>query len=87
MILFAGINFSFEYGRGIVLKGFRTMLVACAKWLGASGIAIQWQYLRWEVEEIDPLDYVWDSQYHIWDVGEEPAPLLETVNQARTFIS
>lgn len=82
----AVVNFSFEHERGIVLKGFRTVLVATGKSVNTSSIAIQWQFVHWKSKEIDLLDYVWDSRYHIWDVGEEPAPVLKTVDQARTFI-
>lgn len=86
MVELAVINFPFEHERGIVLKGFSTLLVPTAKWITTSGTAIQWHYVQSYSYVINLLDYVWDSRYHAWDLGEEPTPVLETVKEARPFV-
>lgn len=86
MVELTVIDFPFEHERGIVLKGFSTLPVPTAKWITTSGIAIQWHYVRSSSLNFDLLDYVWDPRYHVWDIGEEPAPVLEIVKEARSVI-
>lgn len=80
------IAFPFEHDQGIVLKGFDSLLAATMKWDTASGVVLQWHFIQNDHDRIDLLEYVWDSQYHIWDMGEKNVPLDETANLAHTFI-
>lgn len=84
MTQLAAVNYPFEYERGIVLKGFDTLLVATARWVTDSGTAIQWHFAH--ARGGIPLEYTNDEKYHIWKV-DEPPPELETVREAiRTFL-
>lgn len=65
------------------MKGFDVILVATTKWVAESGTAIQWHLVEADYERSDIFDYVWDSQYYIWDVGEKPT--LENIRQAPAF--
>jgi hypothetical protein len=40
MVDLAAVDYSFEYERGIILKGFLTLLVVTAKWVMDSAIAV-----------------------------------------------
>lgn len=82
MVELAAVNYPFEYEKGIVLKGFRTMLVPSAKWNTESGLAIQWHFID-SLDEVELSELTDDKKYHIWN----EAPQLETVRAAtRTFL-
>lgn len=63
------VYYLFEYNKGLVLKGSKTLLVTTAKWTISRGTAIQWHFVH--SNEIDTiLQYVEDPRYHVWDVGD-----------------
>ena len=64
------LAFAFEHGQGIVMKGFDCLLVATRKWDTTSRVGFQWHFVNNKNDKINILDYVWDSQYHIWNMGE-----------------
>ncbi|KAJ4161615.1 uncharacterized protein LMH87_007645 [Akanthomyces muscarius] len=86
MVDLAAVDYPVEYARGIALRGFNTLLVVTAKWVTASGTAIQWHFVD-SSGGISLSEYADNERYHIWKVGEEPPPQLETIREAiRTFI-
>lgn len=86
MVDLAVISSIYEYGYGIVLCSFKTVLIPSAKWLTTSEFAIQWHYAGSTSGPIETSDYVVDPRYHIWDIGGKPEPTIEVVSQARAFI-
>ena len=83
MVELAVINFPFEHGKGLILKGFSTLLVATASWMSSSGSAIQWHYV-YSKDGTDVSDYTDDTKYHIWKRGN--VPTIESVSMARAFV-
>jgi hypothetical protein len=86
MVDLAAVDYPFEYERGIILKGISTLLVATAKWVVNSVIAVQWHFVD-SKDDVFLSKYTDDERYHIWKEKEKPPPELETVRGAiRTFL-
>lgn len=83
MTAIAGINFAFEYSRGLLFKGFRTMLIATGMWASENGTAIQYHYV-YDAEGTDLNKYVEDGLSHYWEINQ--APDLEKARHSRAFI-
>lgn len=82
----AAVCYPFEYERGIVLKGFHTILVVTKKWTTNSGSSFQWHFAD-SKGGISLSKYTDDTRYHVWEEQEKPAPEIETVRGAvRTFL-
>ncbi|KUJ14125.1 uncharacterized protein LY89DRAFT_671502 [Mollisia scopiformis] len=86
MVNLAAVDYPFEYERGIVLKGFNTLLVVTAKRVTDSGSAFQWHFVH-SKNNIPLSRYTDDERYHIWEEEEESRPQLENIREAiRTFL-
>ncbi|KAF2231627.1 hypothetical protein EV356DRAFT_506660 [Viridothelium virens] len=86
MVNLADVDYPFEYERGMILKGFYTLLVVTSKWISTSESAFQWHFIH-SKKPISLSDYTDAEEYHVWEEKEEPRPELETVQKAtRTFL-
>ena len=85
MVNLADVDYPFEYDRGIILKGFHTLLVVTSKWVAGSQSAFQWHFAH-SNGKIHLSEYTDAEKYHVWK-NEEPRPEIETVqNATRTFL-
>lgn len=79
----AVINFPFEHDKGLILKGFSTLLVATENWMNSSESAIQWHYVHCK-DGTDVGEYANDTKYHIWKQGN--VPTIDSARKARAFV-
>ncbi|KAL9096742.1 MAG: hypothetical protein Q9165_001230 [Trypethelium subeluteriae] len=87
MVNIADVDYPFEYERGLILKGFFTLLVVTSKWIGPFESAFQWHFAHSKEKERMSLSAYTDEKYHVWDEEEKPRPQIETVRKAtRTFL-
>ena len=85
MVKLAAVNYPIERDRGVVLKGFNTLLVATAIWTNGADTAIQWHFVS-PCDRDKSMTYSQDEKHQVLE-DENAGKQFEAVSKAtRTFI-
>ncbi|KAK8851752.1 ankyrin repeat-containing domain protein [Apiospora arundinis] len=85
MLEIAAINYPIEYDRGVILKGFSTLLVTTGKWTIGASTAIQWHFDS-SCHGGALSKYLQDEKYRVSELGETGAQFEAVSKASRTFV-